>query len=383
RTAPLVLRTRFAVSLSSRSSPPSDGGARAPSPGGTDQKGTAERAWRASGEVRRRQDERPSPPEARTMTSTRDGTDRRLGGGGRTTRSPPPRAALGDPPPAAGCLAPATTGGRRPSSARPCRRRGTYAACLSSSRVPPARAPSVLVTSLQCAGCRFGTPPHHTECLFFATPPGGSCVGLRDDAVTIDSDVVNSFFSARRDDFGSRFFTSYRISTARPSSGGLNSTIQSNLQSSSRRFQEAAFRPIRRTPSSSGWAPARHDSRVLRGPRFADKGHFLTEIKAKFSTIARFRGLPGQFGRPFRDPRAEGFRMGHLVSRSGTSPCFMVEQKNDDDAGLSYLWGSGAPRFPSQETNGPEWPSARSAAVTAHPPARLLSTMRHSLISYL
>ncbi|EJK56590.1 hypothetical protein THAOC_23495, partial [Thalassiosira oceanica] len=94
------------------------------------------------------------------------------------------------------------------------------------------------------------------------------------------------------------------------SSVDLNATIRSDLLSPTRAFQEAAFRPILTTPSSSG----PHDTieRVRRGSRFADKGTFLTEAAVKFSTNDSFGGLPGPFLGPFRDPRAEGFRMGHL-----------------------------------------------------------------------
>ncbi|EJK76193.1 hypothetical protein THAOC_02060, partial [Thalassiosira oceanica] len=72
-------------------------------------------------------------------------------------------------------------------------------------------------------------------------------------------------------------------------------------------------------------------SRGPRGPRFADEEHSLTEANAEFSTKTRSAGLPGPIGGPFRDPRAEGSRLGHFPGRSGTS-IFMDE--NNDGAGF-------------------------------------------------
>ncbi|EJK62343.1 hypothetical protein THAOC_17049 [Thalassiosira oceanica] len=101
-------------------------------------------------------------------------------------------------------------------------------------------------------------------------------------------------------------------------------------------------------------------SRVRPATRFEAfcrrKEHFPTEAEAEFSTNDSFGGLPGPFGGPFRDPRAEGSRWSHFPGRSGigqlrSSSSFILASSKNDGAGLSYLWASRAPRFPSQDKN--------------------------------
>ncbi|EJK53417.1 hypothetical protein THAOC_27156 [Thalassiosira oceanica] len=82
------------------------------------------------------------------------------------------------------------------------------------------------------------------------------------------------------------------------------------------------------------------------GSRFEDRRAFLTEAAVKFSTIDRFRGLPGPSGGPSRAPPAKGVRWSHFPGRSGTS-IFMVE-KNVEGLCPTYLAWSVGGLFPPQ-----------------------------------
>ncbi|EJK70952.1 hypothetical protein THAOC_07649, partial [Thalassiosira oceanica] len=72
------------------------------------------------------------------------------------------------------------------------------------------------------------------------------------------------------------------------------------------------FVPFRR-PRRVRAAAAPHDTIEA----LPAKGQFPTEAAVKFSMKSRFAGLPGPFRGPFRDPRAGGSRMGHLVMPIG------------------------------------------------------------------
>ncbi|EJK51713.1 hypothetical protein THAOC_29091, partial [Thalassiosira oceanica] len=136
----------------------------------------------------------PSGLVPRRQEGEREGetTDRRGGGGGRTTRVPGRR-----PSPSRvssvimlSCSSPRTL--LPPPQHASCARLLVFREPPRLPREAPRRAASVLETPPQLAclvsfetPLRHLTPPQRAACLFFATAPGGSSVGLRDTPWTL------------------------------------------------------------------------------------------------------------------------------------------------------------------------------------------------------
>ncbi|EJK50722.1 hypothetical protein THAOC_30188, partial [Thalassiosira oceanica] len=212
-----------------------------------------------------------------------------------------------------------------------------HAGCLSSSRPPPAGAPSVFGTRrMRC--WPWGRPARrrritgrrrsNAACLsFFASAPGTSCVGLWKRMHC--AGCLSS--RAPRAKLRRSWFTAPPCSSRRP--GRFSGVVTSYLHAASREREQRELRrsefvdresPVELEETIPGsYVSSKSEDlvglarttrfEVRRGSRLADKGRSLTltEAAGKFSTKARFAGLPGPFRGPFRDPRAGGFRMGH------------------------------------------------------------------------